>query len=201
MCTGTQHTYDGQKIKGELDSFKLNWMSRLPISETFSILDTSLVQKHFFNVKGLDLDNFFLEKKGPWCPFVNLKQLSPFSQQGQMVSRALILCHNQNPYTRNEDIFLSGQNMFLTLLRVPSRLLISHVLPFLFAFTQLSVLPHCSSFKHLFLGPLKTLCSYKPNLLYCQPLNRIVCVPASLCLNLDFPLSPELTLLLLPGSP
>lgn len=48
-------------------------MSRLPISETFSILDTSLVQKHFFNVKGLDLDNFFLEKKGPWCPFVNFE--------------------------------------------------------------------------------------------------------------------------------
>lgn len=25
-------------------------------------LDTSMVEKHFFNVCGLDLDNFFLEK-------------------------------------------------------------------------------------------------------------------------------------------
>ena len=65
MCTGTQHTYDSQKIKGELDFFKWNWMSRLPKSETFSVLDTTMVQKHFFNVQGLDLDNFFLEKKGP----------------------------------------------------------------------------------------------------------------------------------------
>lgn len=42
----------------------LNWtgMYRSPISESIPELDTSMMQKHFFNVCGLDLDNFFLEE-------------------------------------------------------------------------------------------------------------------------------------------
>lgn len=89
-----------------------------------------------------------------------------FLRKGKWYLGLLFCATIKTPIPEMRISFCQDKNVILTLLKVPSCLLISYVLPFLFAFMQHSVLPHCSPFKHFFLGLLKTLPTFEQNCLH-----------------------------------